>query len=194
MINTFEFLVNTAVESLEMIADAEKKATICAQLAQAIALSGALRPEISVESIAPIQEVKEEPKKASKKKTSKKDSLKTENTKVASAPVEETTPVEESAPQAPAVPEEPVSVPEEPVAAAPEVEFVDEWTDAMQEAKAEQLGLLNAYVEAWGEEFVYGDCLTAFSEGAFAGGENVRPSNIDGFVVYLNELAQQNAQ
>lgn len=199
MINTFEFLINTAVESLEMVADAEKKATICAQLAQAIALSGALRPEVEA---MPVQEesepVKEEPKKTTKKKSSsKKDSLKTENTK---APAKEKEVVEEETPQ---VPEEPVaeepSVPEEPVQTpaeepAQEVEMTDEWTDEMATAKAEQLELLNAYVEAWGEEFVYGDCLSAFSEGALVGGENVRPSNIDGFVIYLHELAQQNAE
>ena len=186
MINTFEFLINTAVENLEMIGDAKDKATICAELAKAIAMSGALRPETEVIP-APVKEEKEEPKKTSKKKSNKKDALKTENTKTPA-------PVEEAAPE---IPEEPVvtppEMPEEP-AQVPEVEIVDEWTEEMQELKTEQLQLLNAYVEAWGEEFVYNDCLSAFSEGALVGGENVRPSNIDGFVVYLNELAQQNAE
>lgn len=200
MINTFEFLINTAVESLEMVADAEKKAGICAQLAQAIALSGALRPEVEAMEMPQKEETKEttkEEKKSSKKKSSKKDALKPENTK-APAKAEETT--EEAAEEeVPQVPEEPVAetpeVPEEPVQTpAQEVEMTDEWTDEMATAKAEQLELLNAYVEAWGEEFVYGDCLSAFSEGALVGGENVRPSNIDGFVIYLHELAQQNAE
>ena len=190
MINTFEFLINTAVENLEMIGDAKDKAIICAELAKAIAMSGALRPETTEVIPVPVQEekeIKEEPKKASKKKSNKKDALKTENTKTPA-------PVEEAAPE---IPEEPVvtppEIPEEP-AQVPEVEMVDEWTEEMQELKTEQLQLLNTYVEAWGEEFVYGDCLSAFSEGALVGGENVRPSNIDGFIVYLNELAQQNAE
>ena len=197
MINTFEFLINTAVENLEMIGDAKDKAAICAELAKAIAMSGALRPETEVIP-APVKEEKEEPKKTSKKKSNKKDALKTENTKTP-APVEEpVTPAEEPTQEiAPEIPEEPVvtppEMPEEP-AQVPEVEIVDEWTEEMQELKTEQLQLLNTYVEAWGEEFVYGDCLSAFSEGALVGGENVRPSNIDGFVVYLNELAQQNAE
>ena len=197
MINTFEFLINTAVENLEMIGDAKDKATICAELAKAIAMSGALRPETEVIP-APVKEEKEEPKKTSKKKSNKKDALKTENTKTP-APVEEpVTPAEEPTQEmAPEIPEEPVvtppEMPEEP-AQVPEVEMVDEWTEEMQELKTEQLQLLNAYVEAWGEEFVYNDCLSALSEGALVGGENVRPSNIDGFVVYLNELAQQNAE
>lgn len=197
MINTFEFLINTAVENLEMIGDAKDKATICAELAKAIAMSGALRPETEVIP-APVKEEKEEPKKTSKKKSNKKDALKTENTKTP-APVEEPVTLAEEPTQeiAPEIPEEPVvtppEMPEEP-AQVPEVEIVDEWTEEMQELKTEQLQLLNAYVEAWGEEFVYNDCLSAFSEGALVGGENVRPSNIDGFIVYLNELAQQNAE
>ena len=106
-------------------------------------------------------------------------------------PEEPQTPVEEEP-----IAEAPAPVEEEPIATAPtqEVEIVDEWTDEMCTLKAEQLGILNSYVEAWGDAYVYNDCLGCFSEGAFTGAENVRPSNIDGFVVYLNEIAQQFAQ
>ena len=42
MRNVFEYLVNTGMEQLELIGDAEKKATICAELAKAVAQSGLL--------------------------------------------------------------------------------------------------------------------------------------------------------
>lgn len=201
MIKTFEFLINTGVQSLEMVADGEKKAAICAELAKAIAMSGVLRGTEVEEEPTPVEEPKttgKGKKTTSKKSNSKKESLKTENQKEETVtPVEEapvapempTEPVEE-APQAP-IEEEPTPV---PAPAATEVEVVDEWTEEMLTLKAEQLGILNSYVEAWGEEYIYTDCLGCFSENAFTGAENVRPSNIDGFVVYLNQLAEQFAQ
>lgn len=194
MIKTFEFLINTGIESIEGIVDPKEKATVCAELAKAIAMSGVLRgSEVEAEETTPVVEEKKETKKkgAGKKASSKKEALKTENQKeeivtpIAEAPVVE---------EAPQEPQEPIA--EEPVAtpAPAEVEIVDEWTEEMLTLKAEQLGILNAYVEAWGDAYVYNDCLGCFSENAFTGAENVRPSNIDGFVVYLNELAQQFAQ
>lgn len=204
MRNVFEYLVNTGMEQLELIADAEKKATICADLAKAIAQSGLLAGPVSVEAEEVAQEPKkEEKKKSTKKSNSKKDALKPEASKVETTTTTVETPqepvIEEEVVETPQEPvmEEPVAeVPQEPVVEEPaqEVEMVDEWTDEMCELKAEQLELLNAYVEAWGDDYVYGDCLGAFSEGAFTGGENVRPSNIDGFVVYLQELNSQFSQ
>lgn len=200
MIKTFEFLINTGVQSLEMVADGEKKAAICAELAKAIAMSGVLRGTEVEEETTPVEEPKTTGKgkrSTSKKSNSKKEALKTENQK------EETvTPVEE-APAAPEMPTEPVEeAPQAPIEEEPtpvpaptaEVEVVDEWTEEMLTLKAEQLGILNSYVEAWGADYVYTDCLGCFSENAFTGADNVRPSNIDGFVVYLNQLAEQFAQ
>lgn len=177
MLKTFESLINTGVEALEMVADAEKKAMICAELAKAIAMSGALKMDGGVE-VAEV-EVVEEKKKAPAKKSAKKEALKPEASKGTPEVPEE--PVTE-------VPEEPVA--EEPVAPAEEPIMEDEWTEEMQTLKAEQLELLAAYVEAWGQDYVYGDCLSAMTEGQLTGGENVRPSNIDGFLAYLNALAQ----
>lgn len=197
MIKTFEFLINTGIESIEGIVDPKEKATVCAELAKAIAMSGVLRGAEAEETTPVVEEKKETKKKgAGKKASSKKEALKTENQKeetvtpIAETPVVEAEVVEET----PQVPQEPIA--EEPVAtpAPAEVEIVDEWTEEMLTLKAEQLGILNAYVEAWGDAYVYNDCLGCFSENAFTGAENVRPSNIDGFVVYLNELAQQFAQ
>lgn len=206
MRNVFEYLVNTGMDQLELIADAEKKATICAELAKAIAQSGLLAGPVAVQEVVE-EEVKDDKKaKKTNKKSTKKDALKPEASKVETAPtpVEETTEIVEEEIPAPPVVEETVEAPQEPVMeevaeqpqepVAQEPEMVDEWTDEMCEVKAEQLELLNAYVEAWGEDYVYGDCLSAFSEGTFSGAENVRPSNIDGFVVYLQELNSQFSQ
>lgn len=200
MRNVFEYLVNTGMEQLDLIADAEKKALICADLAKAIAQSGLLTGSVAVEENVEAQEPKEE-KKTTKKSTkkSKKDALKPEASKVETTTTEiveeeievpQAPEVTEEVPQEPVM-EETVETPQEP---AQQVEMVDEWTDEMCELKAEQLELLSAYCEAWGEDYVYGDCLGAFSEGAFSGAENVRPSNIDGFVVYLQELNSQFSQ
>lgn len=201
MIKTFEFLINTGIEAVEGIVDAKEKATVCAELAKAIAMSGVLRAsEVETEEVTPVEEKKETKKKSNKKASNKKEALKTENQKeetVTPMPVEEApevpaTPVEEVVPEEPQVPveEETVATP----APTQEVEIVDEWTDEMCTLKAEQLEILNNYVAAWGDEYVYETCLGYFSEGAFTGAENVRPSNIDGFVVYLNQLAEQFAQ
>lgn len=191
MIKTFEFLIQTGVDQLELIGDAEKKATICAELAKAIAISGVLRPESEIveETEAPAEETTKTSKKAGKK-SSKKDSLKAAASKAPVEPIE----VPEEEPVVPAEPAAPVEevAPEAPATA--EVEIVAEWTDEMVEVKSVQLGTLNAYVEAWGEEYVYSDCLKAFTEGAMEGAENVLPTNIDGFVIYLEELAKQFAE
>ena len=191
MIKTFEFLINTGVSAVEGIVDPKERATVCAELAKAIAMSGVLREsEVAEETAQQAEEKKEAKKKASKGKgNAKKDALKTENQKEETA-----TPVEEVKQEESTTPAEPQIIEEEVPAAPAEVEIVDEWTDEMLTLKAEQLELLNSYVAAWGEDYVYGDCLGYFSEGAFSGAENVRPSNIDGFVVYLNQLAEQFAQ
>lgn len=208
MIKTFEFLINTGVSAVEGIVDSKERATVCAELAKAIAMSGILRGDVAEEAVEtePKKETATKSKSKGKgKASSKKEALKTENQKeetVTPMP-EETVAEEPQVPEEPQTPvaeepiaEEPAPVEEEPVATAPtqEVEIVDEWTDEMCTVKAEQLEILNSYVEAWGAEYVYNDCLGCFSEGTFTGAENVRPSNIDGFVVYLNELAQQFAQ
>lgn len=203
MIKTFEFLINTGVQSLEYIPEGEKKASICAELAKAIALSGALNQTSQIEDDTNIEE-KVKTKKTTKK--SKKESLKTENQKEETVtPIEEITNTEvvEQQYQQPVIEEiENVDnntnqeIIEEEITAIPEAteQMTDSWTEEMCRVKAEQLELLNRYVEAWGDEYVYNECLRCFSENTFVGAENVRPSNIDGFIYYLNELAQQFAQ
>ena len=186
MLKTFEYLINAGVESLEMVADAEKKATICAELAKAIAMSGALNNAVMTSEDQDAKSTKKEEKKANKKSNTKKDALKPEASKGSKAePKEEAETVEEEPVQTPAQPEAEQAAPQ------PEVEVVDEWTEEMQQLKASQLELLSQYCEAWGEDFVYNDCLSAMTEGQLVGAENVRPTNIDGFLVYLEQLAQQ---
>lgn len=182
----FEQLINIGMEQLDFIDNPKDKALVCAELAQAIISTGVFLEIGETSKDVNEPEVKEEKKTAKKKTSSKgKSALKKEAAK------EEIT--EEIAPEAPneikeEVPEMP-EVPTEPV--SNEVEIADEWTEEMIELKGEQLGRLNQYVDAWGEEYVYGDALLAFSEGAFSGGENVRPTNIDGFLAYLDALATQ---
>lgn len=177
MKEVFEFLVQTGMDQIELIAEPKEKALACAALATAVAKSGLLMPMITLEGqTACLTNVEPEPiketgkkKAAGKKKVEAKDVLKPEAAKI----------------EAPApIVEEQIETPQEPVE-------TDEWTDETCTERAEELTMLNQYVEAWGEDYVYVDCLTAFTEGAFSGGENVRPSNIQGFLVYLQQLAEQ---
>lgn len=175
MLKTFEYLINTGVESLGMVADAEKKAAICAELAKAIAMSGALAGATVVETQEDAKEEAKADKKKDAKKNTKKDALKPESGK---------------GEEAPAVQQETSATQEAPEATVEEPIMDDEWTEEMATLKAEQLELLTAYIDAWGEDYVYGDCLSAMTEGQLTGGENVRPSNIDGFLAYLGAIAQ----
>lgn len=199
----FEQLINTGVENLEMV-EPKDKSMVCAELAKAIAMSGLLSEGIVTtteeDTKEPKAEEKTEPKKekktSSKSKTAKskaeKEALKPEagkGKKVAEEPVAEE-------PQEPEVPQEeaPAETPQEEVVAEPgaqNLSDLDEWTEALQVEKREQLETLEAYTAAWGEEYVYNDCLSAFTNGVLTGPAAVRPSNIDGFVVYLQQLAEQ---
>lgn len=173
MKKTFITLVNTALSNLELIGEADKKASICAELAKAVAMSGLMNEVIEKE------EVEEEPVRETKKKTSrkskalKKDALKPEASKVD----EEVEPVEKI--------EEPV---EEETEAVEPVEPIEESEE--NDFTQEQLDTLAIYVDAWGDEYVYDTCLSAFSEGLLSGIDNITPSNIEGFLVYLEDVAK----
>ena len=191
----FEQLINTGVENLEMVEPAQKSA-ICAELAKAIAMSGLLVQTPLVAESIPAEEVKKEEKKEDKKPATKgKGKTKSKTEKEALKPEAGKGKKEEKAPAAPA--EEPVAeAPQEPVVEEPVVtpqshESLDEWTPELTTEKKEQLALLQAYVEAWGEDYVYNDCLGAFTNNVLQGAGAVRPSNIDGFVVYLQQLSEQ---
>ena len=203
----FEQLINTGVENLEMV-EPKDKSMVCAELAKAIAMSGLLSERIvtTIEEdtkepkAEEKTELKKEKKTSSKSKAAKskaeKEALKPEagkGKKVAEEPVAEE-PQEPEVPQEEAPAEIPAEVPQEEVVtepAAQNLSDLDEWTEALQVEKREQLETLEAYTAAWGEEYVYNDCLSAFTNGVLTGPAAVRPSNIDGFVVYLQQLAEQ---
>lgn len=187
MKKTFISLVNTTLSNLELIGEADKKASICAELAKAIAMSGLIETEeitVDVEN-----EEKESPKATeTKKKTSKrkaaankKDALKTEASKEEPIEEEPSIPTEETIENQPA--ETPQEEPTTPVEETSEDTAEEEFTQ-------EQIDTLSMYLEAWGEEYVYGDCLRAFSEGVLEGVDNITPDNIDGFLVYLANIAR----
>lgn len=170
--------------------ESKDKALAYAELAKAIAMTGLVEDlaegPSDVTDSAPKEDTKTVAKTETKKPAAtntKKDSLKTDAGK-GTAPVKEA--VEEKVPE-----EEEVVPTEETTAVADEVAIDEEWTDAMTSAKAEALETLKAYTDAWGEDYVYNDCVNAWSEGAFSGADNIRPTNIDGFITYLEQISTQ---
>lgn len=167
------------------ITDVKDRALVLAELAKAIAMTGLVEDTAVSEDAAEATETKTVAKTENKKATAtantKKDSLKADAGKGA-APAKEV--VEEKIPE-----EEEVPVDETVV--ADEVAIDEEWTEEMTTAKAEALETLKAYTDAWGEDYVYIDCVNAWSEGAFSGADNIRPTNIDGFITYLVQISNQ---
>lgn len=172
-----------------------KKAMAFAAISQSIATAGLVEPkeDDEVEAVAETKETAKKPETKKATTNTKKDALKPEAGKGAKAadPVKEEV-VEEV--EAEVVPEaEEGAVQEETaVESNGEVEIEEEWTDAMCELKAESLERLNAYVAAWTEDYVYNTCVPAFFEDqSIVGGDNIRPTNVDGFVTYLDQIAAQ---
>lgn len=182
--------INKGFKAAEMVTEADKKAMVYAELAKAIAKTGLVGSNVDTEdSEAPVDNKAKKNDKPAADKTGK-NSLKAGADKgKAKTTKEEVSPLVEEEKQDAAPVEETEVI--APVAEGEEGEVVAEWTEEMQALKTEQLGLLQAYVDAWGEEYVYNDCLAAFSENAFKGSEYVTPLNIDGFVAYLAYLAEQ---
>lgn len=186
---TFITIVNEGYTATKQISDSSQKAMALASLAQAIAQSGLLVETLPLSTGVVLATT-------TATEATGKDSLKPEASKGTSK--------KKSAKKAEVI-EEPVEVVEEPVVEVAEVaeveettesvELDEEWTEAMQELKAEELATLEAYVDAWGDDCVYGDCLKAFMEDSTITMEDVwshiRPTNIDGFIAYLASLAEE---
>lgn len=210
---TFVNFINEGATAASLISESDKKAMAYAALANAIAQSGLLSDTTT--TIPDVEEKKaEEPAKETKEKEAPKgkDSIKkgagktssrskkkkTEQTEPAvteadvpaeaPAPVEETAPVQEDV-QAPVQEAEPVAPTAEPV----DAEIVDEWTDEANAEKQESLETLQWYIENWTEEYVE-SCVKAWFEDDSVTLADIRPSNIDGFLLYLYELAQQGSE
>lgn len=183
--NSFNKVIKEAYSLVGGITDVKDKAMALAAIAQAIASTGA----VEAADIEDVDGAKEEVKKDTAKKgastNAKKDALKPEAGKGKTTPApkeekEEIAPVEDPTPAEETTPEE------------TEVEIEEEWSEAMTELKAAELERLQGYVEAWTDEYVYGDCVAAFFESSeVTGADNIRPTNIDGFLTYLDQLAEQ---
>lgn len=171
--NIYKDVLQKGFDAAKLIIDQDKKALAYAELAKAIAATGLVE---NLEGVITETETKETKKTESKKTTAntKKDSLKAdagkgtevkeEKEEVAPTPVEENT--------------------------STEAEVTDEWTEEMTTAKAEALGRLKQYTDAWTEDYVYNQCVPAFFEDkTVLGGDNIRPTNIDGFITYLDQIA-----
>lgn len=202
----FVEILNKGLEAAKMITEADKKALAYAELAKAVAQTGLVTGEGHESSTTTEEQPKKEAKKETKKKTGK-DSLSPAagkgKKKTETAPESVTEP-EVEMPEEEIMPEVEPTVEAETAAEHPgvdtthveaevetEVELDEEWTDAMCELKAEALERYNAYCEAWGEDFVNNDCVERFFEGAYRGAEYIRPTNIDGFISYLDQLSAQ---
>lgn len=169
---TFLQTLQKGFDAAKLIELPKERALVYAELAKAIAMTGTIKDieEMELKEETEEVETKTEIKKETKKK--KKNSLKNESSKTSKEKTETEDETEE--------------VNEE---VNEETEVVDQWTDEMSELKAEQVERLKEFVEAWGEDYVYEECLGAWSEGAFTGVDNVRPTNIDGFVSYLEMIS-----
>lgn len=189
---TFVTIINEGYKSTGSITDPYQKATALASLGQAIALSGLITTTTQIAE--PAEQAEPTGKESLKNETGKgKKSTSKAKAKDEIPAVNEIPPVEE-------VEETEIENPEETtedITPAVEGELSEEWTEEMSALKAEQLELLNQYVEAWEASYVYGDCIPAFFEDSTieANEENyweyIRPTNIDGFLAYLSALAEE---
>lgn len=182
----FEQLITTGVENLEAIGDVAKKAEICAQLASAIAQSGLL--EFPGTTLMENEEPKEETVSSAKGKTRGKGKSTSKKEKEALKPeAGKDTEIKE---EAPSVPEEIVEEPQQEVVPEEPQEPAADPT-VIPEEIAQQL---KAYEDAWTEDYVYNECLSAFSEGRLTGKENINGTNAEAFLIYLGQLAASFAE
>lgn len=178
---TFLQTLQKGFDAAKLIELPKERAMAYSELAKAIAMTGIIKDTEEMEISEETTE-KEVTEKETKKKTTskKKESLKNEASK---------TTKKESSEQN--IEEDESKNIEEP---SEDNELEDQWTDEMSELKAEQVERLKQFVDAWGEDYVYEDCLSAWSEGAFTGVDNVRPTNIDGFVSYLELISSESEE
>lgn len=170
----FTDFINAGSEAAKRITEAKDKAMAYAALAQAIAESKLM--DVQTEAVETKAEV------------TGKESLKAESSKgKTKSKAKEKEVKEEIVPEV-----EAETIPE--VETSTEEVMEEEWSEKMQEVKAEQLGVLNQYIEAWGEEYIVTECMTRFFEDASITADQlwayIRPTNIDGFVAYLASIAE----
>lgn len=183
----FEELITEGENTLKCVSDLKDKAMICAALAQAIAIKCSSMP---VEESIKLDKETAVSGKDSLKNESTKEKKKTSTKKTAAATpaeeesVENTTPVEEQPQETPAL------------EVTPE-DANDEWNEENNEKYKEFIDIVQQYRDAWEDEYVLGVALRDFMETSDTiTDENVweyiRPTNIEAFVAYLDEINAQN--
>lgn len=176
--NIFSTFIQEGYEAAKLIQDPANKATAYAALANAIATAGLVETNTDIN----LEE------KESTTATKGKDSLKAESSKG----TKKTSTKKKEEPVAAEEPQEEVKAEEPQSETVENSADTDDWdAPGVQDKYAEQLSRLQAYVDAWGEDYVYGEALSYWSEGAFNSADSIRPSNIDGFLVYLDSLCAE---
>lgn len=72
----------------------------------------------------------------------------------------------------------------------PEPELINEWTEEMLALKAEQIDTLTKLKEEYGEEAM-DNCVSMYTEGVYNSLADITPLNIDGFIVFLEQLMNE---
>lgn len=217
--NLFVDFINEGAKAASLIAESDKKANAYAALANAIAKSGLLVDSNTIAKAGLLTDsnVVEEKEEVTGKESLKKETAKkTRKSKAKTKPAinEEDIPAEQEAapiPQETAQSEEAVQPAEEVVNAeetsveevketeeAPvspeevEQENVEEdtWNDKTIAENQEMYDQFRWFYENWGEEYLNYYAQSWF-EDQNASVADIRPSNVNGFVSYLYEIANQ---
>lgn len=187
---TFVSLVETGWESIQAISDPEKKALAVAELAKAVAATGLVgHLDVAPMTAEQASETKEAIK-ADKPGATTKAAPEPEKQKVAPEPKKE------KAAPAPKK-EEPAAEVQAQVTESSE--STDEWNEVTEAKYAKELEYIGALMDSYGDEGpdIINECVADFSEGNYKSFEDITPSNIIGFVAFLELLlksAEEEAQ
>lgn len=182
--------LNEGVKASKAIADPEKKALVCAELAKAIAMTGlvsATTGDSQQEQVSPKDSLKDD-KKVKEEVKEIKEEAKEEVKEIKEEVKEEVKETQK--------PKNKVDIrvkKEEKEEVAEEVELTDEWTQEAVALKTEQLDFISQIREEYDEEAL-DDCVANFSEGVLKTIDDITPLNIDGFVSYLQMLLNSDEQ
>lgn len=167
--------INSALKTAGLVSEPYQKGMLFAEIAKAIALTGQVgQQNIQIaKAIALTDQVGQQNIQLAKEELS--------SVKKAAAKITESQEVaEELAPATEQVENIQNYIEEED-------KIEDEWTDAMREKKAEQLEKLTEYMNEYDEDSLNA-ALEAFSTGQLKTLAEIRPANIDGFLIYLDQM------
>lgn len=160
---TFILSINEGMKSASLIVEQDKKAMAYASIAEAIALSGLL---------------------SEKKGVTSKESLKPENFKGDNVEEKEEAPVKTTPSN-----EEVVEQAEAELQEEMQEETSCEWNDELQEKLATEINIVNEMTETYGVDKM-NECVVAFTENPNLNLGDINPSNIKGFVAFLQSQVE----